>query len=607
MSRASSLDRLPLPGRTAALGRLILCGAALVLGGPVFVWGVLWLGRTLRDQALLPWLPPALLGGLLAIAGLTVLRGTPGTPDWYDGVILWLVSVPLVPAGALAMVGSGRLARWLRPPTLAERWRAQTAADEARAADSEARLGTDGELPPAPRGTVRLGRLIGTSSFRPDAGVWRSGPWVGLEASVLDYHTLVVGTTGSGKTETLKRLIAEVLENLPERDLFVVDGRGEPRLEQTVRDLVWHHRRKQTHICRVGIGPPGERYDAFRGDADAIYNRLLALVEVEQLEGNAIYYGRMIRDLFGLACKAPGKGPPRSFEQLRERLSAGWLHDAWRENPIEVATIAGYRRKLPEVLVHLNSLARDLAPFVGSGGFALDESRTALFSLRTMSAGDTSRAFLRLLIEDVRDWSGRRQRRPAVLVIDEFAAFGIANIIDLLNQARSAKLGIVLATQSVAGLGDESRRDQIFGVTRTKLLHQTEQPEPIASLAGTVDQPEASFNYREGEMTQEGVVRFQQTFRVHPNEAGKLRQGELFLIRGREAAKLKVRAIGELAPAPPEDLPSPVAAPPAAAATETPSGRTPSPVADRPASPPQTEPLEPPQPRRTPRVRRPNL
>ena len=603
MSRASSLDRLRVPGRAETIGRVILVGGALVLGGPFFVWGVLRLGRALQDRALLPWLPPALLMGLLSIAALIALRGAWETVDWYDGAILWLVSVPLVPAGALAMVGSGRIGRWLRPPTLVDRWRAQTATDEARAADSEARLGTDGELPPAPRGTVRLGRLIGSSSFRPDAGVWRSGPWIGLEESVLDHHMLVVGTTGSGKTETLKRVIGEVLENLPERDLFVVDGRGEPRFEGAVRDLVWHHRRELPQVCRLGVGRPGERYDAFRGDADAIYNRLLALVEVEQLEGNAIYYGRMIRDLFGLACKAPGVGPPRSFEQLRERLSERWLRDAWGEDPLELATIAGYRRKLPEVLVHLNSLARDLAPFVGPGGFALDESRTALFSLRTMSAGDTSRAFLRLLIEDVKDWSGRRQQRPAVLVIDEFAAFGIANIIDLLNQARSAELGIVLATQSVAGLGDENRRDQIFGVTRTKLLHQTEQPEPVASLAGTVDQPEASFNYREGEMTQEGVVRFQQTFRVHPNEAGKLRRGELFLIRGREAAKLKVRAIGELPPAPAERVPPPAAAAPEPATVVTPTQSAPPPVTG-----PVPEPrAEPPQPRRTPRVRRPNL
>lgn len=605
MSRTSSLDRLRVPGRAEAARRVILVGAALVLGGPFFVWGVLRLGRALQDRALLPWLLPALLAGLISLAVLGVLRGSWGTVDWYDMVTLWLVSIPLVPAGALAMVGSGRIARWLRPPTLAERWQAQTAADEARAADSEARIGTDGVLPPAPQGSVRLGRLIGTSSFRPDAGVWRAGPWIGLEESVLDHHTLVVGTTGSGKTETLKRVISEVLENLPERDLFVVDGRGEPRFEEAVRDLVWHHRQELPRVCRLGVGRPGERYDAFRGDADAVYNRLLALVEVEQLEGNAIYYGRMIRDLFGLACKAPGVGPPRSFEALRERLSATWLRDAWRDDPIELATIAGYRRKLPEVLVHLNSLARDLAPFVGPGGFALDDTRTALFSLRTMSAGDTSRAFLRLLIEDVKDWSGRRQRRPAVLLIDEFAAFGVGNIVDLLNQARSAKLGIVLAIQTVAGLGDENRRDQIFGSTRTKLLLQTEQPEEVASLAGTVDQPEASFNYREGEMTQEGIVRFQQTFRVHPNEAGKLRRGELFLIRGREAAKLKVRAISELPSAPQERVPPPpTAAAPETATTDAPRGSAPPlPVTD-PALEPRAEPT---QPRRTPRVRRPDL
>lgn len=315
--------------------------------------------------------------GLCSIAVAFLLRGVFQPADWYDVAILWLISVPLVPVGAVTMVGSGRIARRRRPPTLIERWQAQTAEDAARNAASEERLGADGELPGAPPGSVRLGRLIGTSSFRPDSGVWRSGPWIGLEESVLDHHTLVIGTPGSGKTETLKRVIAEVLENLPERDLLVVDGRGEPKLEQAVRDLVWHHHREPTHVCRLGIDRPAERYDAFRGDADAVYNRLLALVEVDQLEGNAIYYGRMIRDLFGLACKAPGLGPPRSFEALRERLTAGWLRDAWRDDSWDQALLCADEPELAFYLLSKNNLCHGNLPIFDRHALGHDLAREA--------------------------------------------------------------------------------------------------------------------------------------------------------------------------------------------------------------------------------------
>ncbi len=622
MSQPSALDRWRPPRPFEAALRTALFLLAMLVGGPLFVLGVVrfrvalprlsWpvrLGATATGLVIFLAAWPALRGTILPLIGAA---GAARPAAWYDLLLLWLGAVALVPLGAAVMSASDRLLDWARPAPLADRWRDRVAQEESARADAEAATGPMGRLPSPPPGVVRLGRLIGTSSFRPDAGVWRQGPWVGLEEHSLDHHALVVGMTGFGKTETLKRLIAEVLEHLPERDVFIVDGRGEPKFEEAVRDLAWHHRGIRARVCRLGTGEPGERYDAFRGDADAIYNRLLALVEVDRLEGNALYYGRMIRDVFGLACKAPDRGgPPRSFAALRERLTSAWLDDAWRHDPIERATVAGYRRKLPDVLTHLNSLARDLGPLIGPDGFALDSARVAVFSLRTMSAQDTAQGFLRLLIEDIKDWSGRRQQRPALLVVDEFAAFGISNIIDLLNQARSAKLGIVLATQSVSGLGEERLRDQILGVTGTKILLRTEQPEEIAALAGTVDQPEASFNYREGEMVQEGVVRFQQTFQVHPNEVGRLRKGECFVIRGRESAKLKVRAVDAVPTAPDEPTPPP----PIAVLTPVEPAPAPPVPASTPAHPrvqrvvPQTEqpPETAPRPRRAPQVPRPDL
>lgn len=52
MSRTSSLDQLRVSGRSEAAARMILGGGALVLGGPLFVWAVLRLGRTLEGRPL---------------------------------------------------------------------------------------------------------------------------------------------------------------------------------------------------------------------------------------------------------------------------------------------------------------------------------------------------------------------------------------------------------------------------------------------------------------------------------------------------------------------------------------------------------------------------
>ncbi len=150
-----------------------------------------------------------------------------------------------------------------------------------------------------------------------------------------------------------------------------------------------------------------------------------------------------------------------------------------------------------------------------------------------------------MLIDDLLDYIGKRQRRPALLLIDEFGAFGNENIIRLLSLARSAKLGIVLATQDVANLGDETTMRLILANTGTKLLMRSDYPEDVAKLAGTIYQLEAGLQFDHGKATGMGTVRPQHTFKIDMNEAAQLRVGEAFLIRHRHTAKLRIAALDE--------------------------------------------------------------
>ncbi|HRF98066.1 MAG TPA: hypothetical protein PLZ51_22825, partial [Aggregatilineales bacterium] len=85
-----------------------------------------------------------------------------------------------------------------------------------------------------------------------------------------------------------------------------------------------------------------------------------------------------------------------------------------------------------------DGLIWDFAEYLSPNGFSLDSVQGAVFSLRTAAMGDTSRRFLNFLIEDFKDWVGKRQKRPAVLVIDEFGQFENQSIIALIELARSA-------------------------------------------------------------------------------------------------------------------------------------------------------------------------
>jgi len=122
----------------------------------------------------------------------------------------------------------------------------------------------------------------------------------------------------------------------------------------------------------------------------------------------------------------------------------------------------------------------------------------------------------------------------------------------LLALARSAQLGIVLATQDIASLGDETDRRLILANTRTKLLMATDFPEEVASLAGTILRIESSIQHEDGQATKMGSGKIQDAFRISMNDVPRLSAGEAYLIRARRAAKLRIAAVGQIAAAPPE-------------------------------------------------------
>jgi hypothetical protein len=215
----------------------------------------------------------------------------------------------------------------------------------------------------------------------------------------------------------------------------------------------------------------------------------------------------------------------------------------YHDQPEELETIAGLERdkeKLDGLLVRLRPLIRDFASLVGEEGFALEESRGAIFSLRTLSVGDTARRFLM-------DFAGKRQQRPGLLIIDEFGAFQNEQILALLTLARSAQLGVVLAAQDVASLGkEEQQRQLILANTRTKFLMATDFPEEVAMLAGTMLRIEVGLQLDDGQATGMGTGRVQHTFKVDMNEVSQLQAGEGFLIRQRHAVKFKVNEVKDI-------------------------------------------------------------
>lgn len=421
-------------------------------------------------------------------------------------------------------------------------------AEERRRRDGQGRSMI--EPPPGEENWLCLGKKIHGDLLPPQLGLRYQGGWLYMAEELLDQHLFLLGATGAGKSETIKRLVKEILANT-ERDIYFVDGKGDKDLASDIRSMVYQYDRGVPAIFKLGFDEPGAVYDGFRGQAGDIYNRLLALTGVTEMEGDSRYYADIIRSVLQYVCHMP-QGPPRSFEEVLARIDKQKLVDAYRNDRRRLERIERIDESDFQGLYYrLIPLVEDFEVSVGEGGFALEEVRCAIFSMRVQSVGDTAERFLDFLVEDLKDFVGKRQRHPAVLVIDEFGQFSNDNIISLLTLARSSRLGVILATQDTSSLEDLNTRQQVLANTRTKILMATDFPQEVAELAGTIYQIESSIQHEDGDVTGKGSARVQHAYKVDMNEAAQQQAGEAFVIRQRHTAKIQVQQIG-----PVEQIPS---------------------------------------------------
>jgi hypothetical protein len=442
----------------------------------------------------------------------------------------WLMGLGLAPVGAV-------IVELFRHRTVEElRDRDERRTDRLRnRRERRARKAAGAPKPERRPAAFELGRHVDGDRLLPT----RRGR-VQMPLGRLEKTVLVIGAPGSGKTETLLRL-AHGVANESDWCVFVLDAKGDPHTQTRFAHL----------MAQAGRRPrlfPGEGYDGWRGDGRQIAGRLVQLIDWAD-EGGGTYYRDLSVNLVRAACRAP-QGPPRSSDELVDRLDQARLTDLWAGHQRETQALAAFKSE------HVDACSQRYAAFFDAthsqldGAWAFEDTDAGYLLLNELLYGEETSKLGRFLIEDFKQFLAARnaQGRHVLLIIDEFSAIADGErVARMIETVRSYGAAVVLAPQAFEGMGGPEASARILNAAHTILLHQIPDPEPIVKAAGTRLAIEQSLQHQHGQSTDIGSSRQQHQLKADPNEVRRLPTGMCYALGTGKAQKLQVAAVASAA------------------------------------------------------------
>jgi hypothetical protein len=417
------------------------------------------------------------------------------------------------------------------------------------------------------RGLVAVGATIRAVGHR-----WR--PVLAVPARSFSRHSVIIGSSGSGKTNLMMRLwagwyaatLATYLRREGDRPLLIVlDCKGGP----DARTKAERSRRLLHGVGarRVAIWPDEARLSLW--DLPPRDLGVLLLQMIETGAGAAAFYADIMQTVVNLALAAPG-GPPAGAASFLDRLDTAWLEQAYGDGAHEAALI-----RIRAARPHTGNIQLRFATLFGRLGPALDGPGSLqgadvwyciLEGTREPSVAETqAMALTELVAHAATDQSS--ERRAILLAADDYSAVSRrVPMSNLYERGRSLGLGVQVSAQSWQGLGADE--DERFRIAATAdggiwLLH-TPYPEPVIRLAGTRRVLESAHKLVGATWGDEGTTRVQHAWTADPGLIRALGVGQACYIHHGGATFVQIaRPKPSPLPLPAARAPSVIIPPPA--------------------------------------------
>jgi hypothetical protein len=380
--------------------------------------------------------------------------------------------------------------------------------------------------------TDKRGRIVIGGTIRTVGHPWQ--PVLAIPAGALGRHQVVIGSSGSGKTNLMIRTWAgwytaarHAAERGAARPLLVVlDCKGGPdaraKAARTTRLLV------AAGATDVRTWPDTASVSLWKLPPRELAVTLFQLLDTAK-EGPAAYYADVTQAVIILAITAPA-GPPADSGEFLARLDPVWLERAWAGDWARLSAVRAAVKHLPDIALRYRTLLDRLGPAF-DGDSVLGEADAWYLILEGTREQTVAQAQALAITELLAHAATSLDAGPRqiLLACDDYSAVsGKVPLWQLYERGRSLGIGVQVSAQSWHGLGaSEDERYRIAATADGGIwLMRTPYPEPVAQLAGTRRVAETATKITAGQWGDEGSTRIQHAFTADPGIARRLTTGQ---------------------------------------------------------------------------------
>jgi hypothetical protein len=402
-----------------------------------------------------------------------------------------------------------------------------------------------------------------TAADRPDRqagastvlGTTEAGRPFRLSDHQLSAHTLILGASGAGKSNTLLTIVGDHVAR--GRGAVVIDMKGSRAFAGQLEAAA---QRAGRPFRLWSLDGPGHWNPLARGNPSELKDRLISAERWTEPHYQ-LAAERYVQTVLQVWAEARPDRPAtladvvtlmdqrRLSVMIREvpRPLARRVQDYLAAlTPDQVSAVRGLETRL--AIIAESHAGTYLQP-AGAGTIdlqaAMDDREVVLFSLNSSRYGQLAAHVGALVAQDLNAAMGSRLEHggpaePVMIGVDELSALGAEHVLNLVARGREARFPVVAATQELADIGRVARglADQLLGIPGIKIAHRQDLPESakmLAEVAGTERGWEQTYHTDRRALlpdrdTGRGTRRQVERYRVEPETIKTLGPGEAVVI-----------------------------------------------------------------------------